>query len=204
MSTEYDLGKRLSFDWALCTVRYRGPLSDQKGEWLGVEWDEPNRGKHNGSHMGNKIFKTLSPSPRCASFIRASRQPDRPRSFIEALRYKYAEEDDDVADRGTGAGKNKETHEVTAISGKVVEEVGFERIRRQQAALHDLKIVVLDGMQIRNDTTPGASVTKSRESIGTVCPSIIELDLSRNLFESWADIVDICGSLRDLKRLKVR
>ena len=33
-------------------MRYVGPVEGTKGDWLGVEWDDPNRGKHDGSHSG--------------------------------------------------------------------------------------------------------------------------------------------------------
>ena len=51
------LGQRLSFDGALCTLRYVGPIGGTKGDWLGVEWDEPSRGKHDGSHNGVRYFE---------------------------------------------------------------------------------------------------------------------------------------------------
>ena len=91
MTSHYP-GMRLSFGDALCTVRYIGPLSGQNGDWLGVEWDDADRGKHNGQFKGKRLFETLSSSPNCASFVRPTRIADKPRSFLEALRYKYAEE----------------------------------------------------------------------------------------------------------------
>ena len=56
MSNKFYPGKRLSYLGALCTVRYVGPVTATKGEWLGVEWDDSSRGKHNGSHDGVKYF----------------------------------------------------------------------------------------------------------------------------------------------------
>lgn len=53
-------GRRLSFSGALCTVRYVGPVEGTKGDWLGVEWDEPGRGKHDGSHNGVRYFECRS------------------------------------------------------------------------------------------------------------------------------------------------
>ena len=52
------LGQRISFDGHLCTVRYIGPIkTTKKGDWLGVEWDDPSRGKHDGSHEGERYFQ---------------------------------------------------------------------------------------------------------------------------------------------------
>jgi hypothetical protein len=56
-------GSRLSINGALCTVRYVGEVQGTKGQWLGVEWDDPTRGKHSGDHQGVKYFEcdVLSP-----------------------------------------------------------------------------------------------------------------------------------------------
>ena len=56
------IGHRLSFNGALCTVRFIGEVKNTKGTWLGVEWDDPARGKHDGTHEGVKYFdcKTYS------------------------------------------------------------------------------------------------------------------------------------------------
>jgi tubulin-specific chaperone E len=189
------LGKRLSFNDALCTVRSSGPLPSQPGDWLGVEWDEPDRGKHNGEFKGTRLFNTLSTSPSCASFIRATRRADAPRSFLQALRYKYA--DHGAEDLTIEPDRSIE------ISGKLVEEVGFERIRQQQALLHELRIVLLDGLRIRG-LRPGTEICKTQQEIESTCPNITELGLSRNLFEDWKDIVDICAPLTKLRVLKAR
>lgn len=186
---------RLSFGDALCTVRYCGPLPDQNGSWLGVEWDDPDRGKHNGQYKGKRLFDTLAHSTSCASFVRPTRTADKTRSFLEALRYKYAE---DGLEKTTSA-----TDGSIEISGKVVQEVGFERIRKQQALLRELKIVVLDSLRIRG---VGAEIEIAgvQDEIASTCPDILELDLSRNLFEHWKDVADICAPLKKLRILKVR
>jgi tubulin-specific chaperone E len=50
------IGQRLSLKHQLCTVRYVGAVADKPGEWPGVEWDDPERGKHDGTHNGIKYF----------------------------------------------------------------------------------------------------------------------------------------------------
>jgi dynactin complex subunit len=50
------VGQRLSFGSALCTVRYIGQVEGAEKEWLGVEWDDPSRGKHNGENKGIRYF----------------------------------------------------------------------------------------------------------------------------------------------------
>lgn len=55
-TTAYHEGQRLSYDSHLCTVRYIGAVKGTKGEWLGVEWDDAERGKHSGIHGGERYF----------------------------------------------------------------------------------------------------------------------------------------------------
>jgi hypothetical protein len=78
--------------------------------------------------------------------------------------------------------------QVIRISGKAAEEVGFEKIARQQAQLQTLHIVVLDNMLIeayddKTSKSTAASVSGEQDGldqISTTCPNIIELDLGRN------------------------
>lgn len=56
MSSVAQIGERRSYDSALCTVRYVGEVAGTTGSWLGVEWDDPSRGKHDGQHKGVRYF----------------------------------------------------------------------------------------------------------------------------------------------------
>lgn len=40
------------------TICYIGEVPPTKGIWLGVDWDDPTRGKHNGTHEAKKYFTT--------------------------------------------------------------------------------------------------------------------------------------------------
>lgn len=53
----FHIGQRLSSKGQLCTVRYVGPVTGKSGEWLGVEWDNASRGKHNGTSEGINYFQ---------------------------------------------------------------------------------------------------------------------------------------------------
>ncbi|MCJ1248420.1 hypothetical protein MMC30_005638 [Trapelia coarctata] len=216
MASSFYLGHRLSWQGALCTVRYIGTVGKTRGEWLGVEWDDPTRGKHSGDHEGQWYFYCLSKSLTAASFIRPDRQFDQPLSFLEALHKKYAS---DTEVGPTADGGQLVTDEPIKISGKVVEEVGFEKIKQQLAAFHDLRVVLLDGLCVAglgNTSFPwfGALEEGLREQhqneylaswdkVKETCPNIIELDLSRNLLEAWADVAVICRGLQKLEILKV-
>lgn len=86
------------------------------------------------------------------------------------------------------------------ISGKVAEEVGFDKIRRQQAQLSELKIVILDGLRIDSAARVGAH----EKPIHDVCPKVTELNLSRNLLTSHGTVVEICSHLSNLRGLRLK
>ena len=52
------VGDRLSISSCLCTVLYIGPVEGTSGMWLGVEWDDPSRGKHSGTRNACEYFST--------------------------------------------------------------------------------------------------------------------------------------------------
>jgi hypothetical protein len=209
MTEAFRINQRLSYDGALCTVRYIGRVGQTKGEWLGVEWDDVLRGKHSGEHEGKKYFectwsssirskllpirsetRQLTPPsigtiPNSATFIRPTRKPDPSRSFIEGLRKKYTTESD-------APGKHAE---ISVSANKVVEEVGFEKIAQKLSQLAELRIILLDGLQIDR--------VDSVDVIRATCPNIEELDLSRNRFEHLEDIAQVCLALPKLRSLRI-
>jgi hypothetical protein len=130
---------------------------------------------------------------------------------VEALKAKYASdpfEDPDVQIVYESKDKKRET---IRISGKEVEEVGFDKIRKQLADLKELKIVILDGLCM---SRPLATLRERQGSpevdawpadltdVQDACPKTTELDLSRNLFEEWREIASICEQLDKLRSLR--
>ncbi|KAI4719861.1 hypothetical protein E4T48_03902 [Aureobasidium sp. EXF-10727] len=211
MSSFYP-GKRLSTKGERCTVRYVGEVKGKQGQWLGVEWDDPTRGKHSGTHDGIEYFKCRSsPSlyaygvvltsskgrsayPTPGSFIRPSVSWDQPKTFLEALKTKYA---------AVETGEHASNQNVIRISGKEAEEVGFEKIARQQAQLQNLRIVVLDDLLIKAYDKETTDLEDSLDRISETCPNITDLDLGRDLFETLSEISDICDRLPKLKFLRL-
>jgi hypothetical protein len=131
-----------------------------------------------------------SSSNTAASFVRPTRVADQAKSFVEAVHEKYA----------TGVTSQPILTDLSTqiqISGKVVEEVGFDKVRAQLAQLHELKIVLVDLFQVSSAERPG-------HTIKDTCPKIIELDISRNLFETCAEVIKICGELNNLRRLRLK
>ncbi|KAL4798579.1 tubulin-specific chaperone [Aspergillus venezuelensis] len=196
------LNQRRSYDGNLCTIRYVGKVEGTSGEWLGVEWDDPTRGKHSGQHQGVRYFTCLRNHPTAGSFVRPSRPADKPRSFLEALREKYAPGESST---NFSAGVDQPIK----FKSKVAEEVGFDKIRKQLAELEELKIVLLDGLRVagvlvQSGNEPSLEETEeARGEIERTCPKIVELDLSLGLFTRWRDVADICGPLKKLRLLRL-
>lgn len=214
MATEFYVGKRLSYDGRLCTIRYHGEVQGTKGEWLGVEWDDPTRGKHAGEHQGVKYFDCLHSSPTSASFIRPTRPSDPSLSFPSALKLKYASDPpssppptDPSVHIVFDNHPNRPSPQPKPIkfSGKVAEEVGFDKIRAQLAQLSELRIVILDGLAMCRPEVRGEGWTegKGKRDVGDACPKAGELDLSRNMFEEWREVASICEQLERLRNLRV-
>ncbi|KAK7988584.1 3-alpha-(or 20-beta)-hydroxysteroid dehydrogenase [Apiospora arundinis] len=184
MASKAKVGDRLSYDGAVCTVRYIGEVAGTTGNWIGVEWDDATRGKHDGSHKGQRYFTCKSKSPTAASFVRPTRTAEPPRSFVAALKEKY------TAEIATGGIEIR-------FSGKLAEEVGFEKIRRKQADLAELKHAILDGTRVAHAYDEGD------ERIRDTCPKVINLELSRNLFTHMGTVAGICSELPGLRNLRL-
>ena len=67
---DFHIGQRISFTLSPCTIRYIGSVVGTKGEWLGVEWDDLELGKHAGEHEGVQYFKChLDRTPQMTSLL---------------------------------------------------------------------------------------------------------------------------------------
>lgn len=59
VNQDHYIGQRLSLKSQTCTVRFIGAVKDKQGQWLGVEWDDASRGKHDGTHEGISYFTCM-------------------------------------------------------------------------------------------------------------------------------------------------
>ena len=53
------LGTRFALSGYIGTIRYVGEVEGTNGVWLGVEWDDSDRGKHDGIKDGRRYFACL-------------------------------------------------------------------------------------------------------------------------------------------------
>ncbi|WFC98914.1 hypothetical protein MYAM1_001647 [Malassezia yamatoensis] len=81
------VGARLVYRGEYGTVRYLGKISGQSHEWIGVEWDRAERGKHDGvGPDGTRYFQT---EKHQAGFLRSDARIEWGTSFLQALEQKY-------------------------------------------------------------------------------------------------------------------
>ena len=73
--------------------------------------------------------------------------------------------------------------EAIRISGKTVEEVGFEKINQQLASLHDLHVVILDGLCIRGILSRGNQIYLQERDQASPKPSVQQISGSND--EAW-------------------
>ncbi|XP_057698475.1 tubulin-specific chaperone E [Corythoichthys intestinalis] len=86
------LGRRVLCGQHRATVRFVGAVPPTEGVWLGVEWDDPTRGKHDGSREGVRYFTCSHPTG--GSFVRPSKASFGA-DFLSVLRQRYDDEESD-------------------------------------------------------------------------------------------------------------
>ncbi|XP_012522074.1 tubulin-specific chaperone E isoform X2 [Monomorium pharaonis] len=185
---KYEILSRIECDGYRGTLKYVGPVGNTKGEWLGIDWDDSTRGKHNGTYEGVEYFQARHSTS--GSFIR----PGKAKFGIscpQAIKMRYGLIDDELAgiDRDEVSSLRKE------INAPFLELVGFSKVNKKQSKFDELKIVWLREQCVSNAGEP--------HELEELCPNLQELDLSRNLINSWKIVVDICLQLHCLMRLNV-
>ncbi|KAI6166847.1 hypothetical protein EDD17DRAFT_1541543 [Pisolithus thermaeus] len=168
----------------LGTIKYVGAVDGTPGIWYGVEWDDPNRGKHDGVKDGRRYFTCLVPN--AGSFIRPSKSLNFGVTFLTALSTKYVDEAHDISDR---------EKIILGSSNRAieVEAVGFDKVRSKLRDLQRLREVSLDNEKVAFTDTPG--------QIRRTCPNVRGLDLSTNLLPSWQVVAGITVEFPCLERL---
>lgn len=144
-STSYTINKRYlnaKTDEPL-SLRYIGTLPDTDTTWLGVEYDDPTRGKHSGEYKGSHIFQTAQPG--AGAFIKSppgSCPLKQGPTLVEALQERYGSL--------AGAEQTQSTAELEAVTlgssnGIIVEAPGMADVRKRISRLERLREIGFDG-----------------------------------------------------------
>ncbi|XP_069490947.1 tubulin-specific chaperone E [Ambystoma mexicanum] len=173
------IGSRITCDGEYATVLYVGNVPPTTGLWLGVEWDKPQRGKHNGCHEGVQYFKC--DNPLGGSFVRP-KKANFGVDFVTALKSRYVFNS-----------KLSENTKGDLIIGKKKVELIVLEFAEEESQLRKLNNISLRDCNVSN--------AGEREDISKVCPNIAALNLSHNLLSSWDAVSDIALQLKHLETL---
>ncbi|KAM4540365.1 tubulin-specific chaperone E [Fundulus diaphanus] len=169
------VGKRIACGGERATVRYVGQVPPYEGLWLGVEWDNPERGKHDGSHEGVQYFTCRN--PKAGSFVRPPKVSFGV-DFLTALNIVYEYNVEEVL------------REEVSVSGKKLQWYAVEERR-----LENLPSVLLNNQEVNGPGAAGA--------IRKMTPSIKWLELCGSLMSTWEDVAAITEQLEKLERLNL-
>lgn len=167
------------------TVKYIGRVEGYKGDWVGIDWDNDDDGKHDGSVNGVRYFQANA--PKSASFVRPHNLSPGI-SLLHALQLRYAT-----------ASTREEEDEMYVLSAS-----------KQRVPIHLLGKDKIEDKLGRFEELTGASVSylgiSSSEDpceISQTLPNLKELDLSGNLLCRWQDVEAICRGLPALAALNL-
>lgn len=176
------LGQRLQIGKDRATVRYIGPVDGQSGDWVGLEWDDHARGKHDGCVNGRRYFICTS-TDNAGSFVRLSKLQETARagdSVLQGLHSRYK-----------GA---------PGAAAAASDTVRFNLVGEQDVRIHQGQLDILDKASLN-----GACISSAGPDgeLAAAAPRLWELDLSDCLLSSWDDAVHIMQQLPALRVLNL-
>eukprot|EP00775_Hariotina_reticulata_P004443 gene4443-4698_t len=190
MTTAVSIGDRVLIAKQKATVRYVGAVDGYEGSWVGVEWDDSSRGKHDGSTGGRKYFSCNSSSPTAGSLVKLSKV-SQGNSLVDALALRYTNKLAEGQNTADG-----QAYVNTSKHRKVwVEVVGEEKVTERQSKLDLLLSARVVGAHITHVGTPG--------ELSAAVPNLQQLDLTDNLIGSWSTVTSICQELPKLRLINL-
>ncbi|KJH43683.1 CAP-Gly domain protein [Dictyocaulus viviparus] len=171
-----EIGERVMVGRDCGVVRYVGEVDGHSGIWVGIEWDDPERGKHSGVLNGVKYFQTSSPHGGSLVNIKSvSHGID----LLTAIINRYADTVDDNN---------------LVIGSKYVELVGMHSTSQRQSNVFQLLHIVLES----------CSVARPPEEPCNAFTRCISLNLFNNLLQRWKDVRMILKFFPQLRELVLR
>uniref|UniRef100_A0A1A8BTV6 Tubulin-specific chaperone E n=1 Tax=Nothobranchius kadleci TaxID=1051664 RepID=A0A1A8BTV6_NOTKA len=166
------LGRRVAIGGERATVRFAGLVPPTTGFWLGVEWDDPKRGKHDGTHEGVQYFTCRHPTG--GSFVRPEKASFGV-DFLTAVRREYEFDTEE------------ELSQEVIISSKKLKWSDV------QCRFEKLPVAMLKYCEVNGPGEPG--------EIRNTTPNIEFLNLDGSLLTSWEDVAAITKQLDHLHEL---
>ena len=190
------LGKRVELNEKTATIKYVGPLKHKKNAkeneiWLGLEWDDKTRGKHNGTVEGYEYFKT-SCNENSGSLIKMTKV-NIGQTFKGALNYKYNfyEEEGNEYHKDVDKALEKDNFIVTDKKIINIELVGKEKAAKKFSEFAYMPCIDLSFSYINN----------LGNDLANILPRLKELSLTRTLLTKWSDLLSLLIQLKNLNLL---
>jgi tubulin-specific chaperone E len=178
-------GARVEFAGSRGFVRFAGMLPN-RGDitWVGIEWDDPERGRHDGSADGVQYFECANATG--GSFVKSMRLGSGGRrSLLEAVYLRHALSDLD--------GSATVLPNTVGGKGGRIELVGAEQVAARQLRIRDARSIVLRSM--------GVCSVGDGDQLSNLLVNLRQLDLGHCLLSNVEDIIVLLSSLDRLEIL---
>ena len=190
------LGKRVELNEKTAKIKYVGPLKHKKDYkeneiWLGLEWEDKTRGKHNGTVEGFEYFKTTN-GDNSGSLVKMTKV-NVGQTFKGALGYKYNFYEEEGNDYHKNVDKALEKDNFIVTDKKIIniELVGKEKAAKKFSEFEYMPCIDLNYSYINS----------LGNDLSNILPRLKELSLSRTLLTKWSDILDILTQFNNLNLL---
>ena len=190
------LGKRVELNEKTAKIKYVGPLKhkkdcNEKEIWLGLEWEDKTRGKHNGTVEGFEYFKTTN-GDNSGSLIKMTKV-NVGQTFKGALGYKYNFYEEEGNDYHKDIDKALEKDNFIVTDKKIIniELVGKEKAAKKFSEFEYMPCIDLNYSYINSLGT----------DLSNILPRLKELSLSRTLLTKWSEMLDILVQFKNLNLL---
>lgn len=194
---EIYIGKRIELQEYIGTIKYIGPLLHKECPpseiWLGIEWDDESRGKHNGTVEGKKYFET-SKGLNNGSLIKLSKV-NIGQKFSEAVDYKYNFYSLEGNEIHQFVDKTIETDNFIQANKKKIniELVGKEKAITEFAQTSRMVCVDLNHCLIRGFDN----------NISTIFPNLEEISITSTLIDKWSKILFLLKEFPNLSMINL-
>ncbi|CAI2351267.1 unnamed protein product [Caenorhabditis sp. 36 PRJEB53466] len=175
-----EVGQRVRIDSHTATVRYIGEVEGYGTQrWVGLEWDEASRGKHDGSVKGRRYFQTRHPTG--GSLMKAEIVP-APTDLLFEIRDRYVK------------GESVENEIELTRTSKKIELIGMAQTTAKQSNIEKLINIVLDNRSV--GLPPPIDSPQFMQ-----CR---ELNLYANLLYKWKTVRQILQHFPRIQELNLR
>lgn len=203
------VGNRVEHKQARGFVRYVGELRGQSGLWVGVDWDDVSRGRHDGTMDSVAYF--VATGPKSGSFVRASKLAHGGRrTLADAIRIRLSAEHDIADTQNTTMLGNTTVSfhfntapELTAGSLRTIPSIDVSRLGvAGPIVLRDADVGV-DLTSVKSLRVAEALLADFDDvhALVDTFPQLTDLDVARNRFDGFGGARNNAPAAVNLQRL---